>query len=182
MYLQSSCSLKLAPQRGATKMLFSFICFFAPFSIFYIPHNYVLPQAMPHAIPQTHSSFYPHRCRSYGEFWQLARQSVSQSVSQSRAKVSTGFTIVSGLAVAAFDLVYYSLSVLQFVFVLDIIRSRHKASKSGDRFVCNTYIVRIQSTGDSFRGFSDVRYGRCRNGQSWRWSGCWNQCFCKCSV
>ena len=34
-------------------MLFSFICFFAPFSIFYIPHNYVLPQAMPHAIPQT---------------------------------------------------------------------------------------------------------------------------------
>ena len=85
---------------------------------------------------------------------------------QSRAKVSTGFTIVSGLAVAAFDLVYYSLSVLQFVFVLDIIRSRHKASKSGDRFVSNTYIVRLQSTGDSFRGFSDVRYGRCRNGQS----------------
>jgi len=39
---------------------------------------------------------------------------------QSRAKVSAGFTNVSGLAVAAFDLVYCSLSVLRFVFVLDI--------------------------------------------------------------
>ena len=26
-----------------------------------MPHNYVIPQAMPHAIPQTHSAFYPHR-------------------------------------------------------------------------------------------------------------------------
>ena len=39
---------------------------------------------------------------------------------QSRAKVSNGFTNANGLAVAAFDLVYYSLSVLRFVFVLDI--------------------------------------------------------------
>ena len=40
---------------------------------------------------------------------------------QSRAKVSAGFTNVTGsLAVAAFDLVYCSLSVLRFVFVLDI--------------------------------------------------------------
>ena len=29
--------------------------FFVPFCIFYIPHNYVIPQAVPHAIPQTHS-------------------------------------------------------------------------------------------------------------------------------
>ena len=34
------------------------IYFFAPF---FIPHNHVIPQAMPHAIPQTYSSFYPHR-------------------------------------------------------------------------------------------------------------------------
>ena len=40
--------------------------------------------------------------------------------SKSRAKVSVGFTNVSILAVAAFDLVYCSLSVLRFVFVLDI--------------------------------------------------------------
>ena len=40
--------------------------------------------------------------------------------SQSRAKVSAGFTNVGSLAVAAFDLVYCSLSVLRFVFVLDI--------------------------------------------------------------
>ena len=39
---------------------------------------------------------------------------------QSRAKVSAGFTNVGSLAVAAFDLVYCSLSVLRFVFVLDI--------------------------------------------------------------
>ena len=37
---------------------------------------------------------------------------------QSRAKVSAGFTNI--IAVAAFVLVYCSLSVLQFVFVLDI--------------------------------------------------------------
>ena len=39
---------------------------------------------------------------------------------QSPTKVSAGFTNVSSLAVAAFDLVYCSLSVLRFVFVLDI--------------------------------------------------------------
>ena len=60
---QKSCSLKLAPKKDA-RMFFSLIYFFAPFSIFYIPHNYVIPQAMPHAIPQTHSSFYPHRSKS----------------------------------------------------------------------------------------------------------------------
>ena len=41
-------------------------------------------------------------------------------ISQSRAKVSAGFTIVSCLAVAAFDLVYCSLSVFRSVFVPDI--------------------------------------------------------------
>ena len=39
---------------------------------------------------------------------------------QSRAKVSAGFTKVRSLAVAAFDLLYCSLSFLWFVFVLDI--------------------------------------------------------------
>ena len=39
---------------------------------------------------------------------------------QSRAKVATGFTNPSSLTVTAFDLVYCSLSVLRFVFVLDI--------------------------------------------------------------
>ena len=41
---------------------------------------------------------------------------------QLRTKVSTGFTKVGSLAVAAFDRVCCSLSVLQFVFVLDISR------------------------------------------------------------
>ena len=39
---------------------------------------------------------------------------------QSRAKVSAGFSSVRSLAVAALDLIYCSLSVLRFVFVLDI--------------------------------------------------------------
>ena len=43
----------------------SLIYFFKSFYIYYIPHNYVIPQAMPHAIPQTHSAFYPHRSYFY---------------------------------------------------------------------------------------------------------------------
>ena len=43
------------------RILSCLIYFFALFSINYIPHNYVIPQAMPHAIPQTHFPFYPHR-------------------------------------------------------------------------------------------------------------------------
>ena len=45
---------------------------------------------------------------------------------QSCAKVSAGFTNVRSLAVAAFDLVCCSLSVLRFVFVLDISKRRRK--------------------------------------------------------
>ena len=59
---------------------------------------------------------------------------------QSRAKVSAGFTNVRSLAVAAFDLVYCSLSVLRFVFVLDISK---QSLYNVYRFVCNTYIVRL---------------------------------------
>ena len=40
---------------------FSLVYFFASFSIFFNPHNYVILQTMPHAIPQTCSAFYPHR-------------------------------------------------------------------------------------------------------------------------
>ena len=59
---------------------------------------------------------------------------------QSRAKVSASFIDVRSLAVAEFDLVYCSLSVLRFVFVLDISK---QTSSSGYRFVCNTYIARL---------------------------------------
>ena len=69
---QSGCSFKFEPkkrqetacqkktrQRRAYDFLFNlFLC---AISIYYIPHNYVIPQAMPHAIPQTHSFFYPRR-------------------------------------------------------------------------------------------------------------------------
>ena len=43
-----------------------------------------------------------------------------RSFDQLRAKLSAGFTNVSDLVVAAFDRVYCSLSVLRFVFVLDV--------------------------------------------------------------
>ena len=47
---------------GAKKgAIFSLIYFFKSFCIYYIPHNYVIPQAMAHAIKQTHSAFYLHR-------------------------------------------------------------------------------------------------------------------------
>ena len=42
----------LAPKKGA---LFSLNSFFKSFGKYYIPHIYVIPQAIPHAIPQTHS-------------------------------------------------------------------------------------------------------------------------------
>ena len=51
----------LALKKGA---LFSLIYFFGSFCIYYIPHNYAIPQAMPRAIPQTHSSVYPQRANS----------------------------------------------------------------------------------------------------------------------
>ena len=38
----------LAPKNVA---IFSLIYFFGSFCVHYIPHNYVIPQAMPHAIP-----------------------------------------------------------------------------------------------------------------------------------
>ena len=53
------------------RMLSRLIYFFAPFPINYISHNYVIPQAMPHAIPQTHSPFYPHR--EFAQLWQNNR-------------------------------------------------------------------------------------------------------------
>ena len=53
----AACAL-IGVKKGA---IFSLIYFFESFCICYIPHNYVILQAMPHAIPQTHSVFYPHR-------------------------------------------------------------------------------------------------------------------------
>ena len=56
-------------------------------------------------------------CKRY---WKPMDASRSFVFGQLRAKVSAGFTNVSNLTVAAFDLVYCSLSVIQFFFVLDI--------------------------------------------------------------
>ena len=53
----ATCAL-IGAKKGA---IFSLIYFFELFCIYYIPHNYVIPQAITHAIPQTHSLFYSHR-------------------------------------------------------------------------------------------------------------------------
>ena len=52
---------ELIGAKKGSNIIFSLIYFFKSFCLYYIPHNYVILQAMPHAIPQTHSSFYPHR-------------------------------------------------------------------------------------------------------------------------
>ena len=47
---------------GATKRrTLQLIYFFESFCKYRILHNYAMPQVMPHAIPQTHAAFYPHR-------------------------------------------------------------------------------------------------------------------------
>ena len=55
----------VAEQKAKQGAIFSLIYFFKSFCLYYIPHNYVIPQAMPRAISQTHSVFYPHRHKSH---------------------------------------------------------------------------------------------------------------------
>ena len=55
----SGCVSKLiGAKKGRT---FQFNLFLWVFYVYYIPHNYVIPQTMPHDIPQTHSSCHPYR-------------------------------------------------------------------------------------------------------------------------
>ena len=73
---EAACEL-IGTKKGA---IFSLIYFFKSFCIYYIPHNYVIPQAMLHAIPQamlhaipqTHSSFFPHR------FFKVMRRRITE--------------------------------------------------------------------------------------------------------
>ena len=54
----AACEL-IGAKKGA---IFSLIYFFKSLCIYYIPHNYVIPQATPHATPQTQSASYPPDC------------------------------------------------------------------------------------------------------------------------
>ena len=69
------------------------------------------------------------RIRRKRPLWKLVSRHSFVFV-QSWAKVSAGFYPVRSLAVDAFDLVYCSLSVLRFVFVLDIICKSSSSSSS----------------------------------------------------
>ena len=62
---KKSPAKKKARQRRAYTFLFTSNLFPYAISINYIPHNYVIPQVMPHASPQTHSAYYPRRL-TYG--------------------------------------------------------------------------------------------------------------------
>ena len=57
----SGCVYKLIGTKKGRS--FQFTSFLGSLCVYYILHNYVILQAMPHAIPQTHSAFYPHRNR-----------------------------------------------------------------------------------------------------------------------
>ena len=57
-----------------TRMLFSLIHFFESLCINDTPHNYVIPQAMPHAIPQTYSVFYAHRFPPLNDVWETSAE------------------------------------------------------------------------------------------------------------
>ena len=56
-----AAACELSSAKKGSNIIFSLIYLLKSFRMYYILHNYVIPQAMPHAIPQTHSSFYPHR-------------------------------------------------------------------------------------------------------------------------
>ena len=58
--------------------------------------------------------------------------------SQLYVQTSASLTKISGLAVAAFDLLNFSLSVAWLVSVLNVCQ---QLSQSGDRFVSNTDVV-----------------------------------------
>ena len=51
-------ALKIGAKNWRTIQL---IYFFESFHEYRISHNYAMLQVMPHAIPQTHAAFYPHR-------------------------------------------------------------------------------------------------------------------------
>ena len=56
---KAKCSyIKIGAKKRRTLQL---IYFFESFRKYRISHNYAMPQVMPHAIPQTHAAFYPHR-------------------------------------------------------------------------------------------------------------------------
>ena len=52
--------------------LSSSIYFFESFCIYYIPHNYAIPQVMPRAIPEIHSSLLPSPLSSYPTHYFIA--------------------------------------------------------------------------------------------------------------
>ena len=82
----------LAPKKDA---LFSLIYFFGSFCIYYIPHNYTIPQVMPHAIPQTHSAFYPHRTQSCYHYWSLSVLDIIRRVLNNSLILTQNFSVNS---------------------------------------------------------------------------------------
>ena len=126
---QKSCSLKLAPKKGAAKTRTCFsIYFFTPFSIFYIPHNYVILQAVPHAIPQTQSAFYSHRL-----FLTTSRHFLQTNLLVTKLRLLRCFNFGSHLLTSIFD---------------GLFRNRLIVFAFRDHYLQTNFCQRIQSTTD----------------------------------
>ena len=128
---QKSCLLKLASKKRRGKdahMFFSLIYFFASFSIFYIPHNYVILQAVPHAIPQTQSAFYPHRL-----FLTTSRHFLQTNLLVTKLRLLRRFNFGSHLLTSMFD---------------GLFRNRLIVFAFRDHYLQTNFWQRIQSTTD----------------------------------
>ena len=82
----------MAPKKDE---LFGLIYFFVSFCIYYIPHNYVIPQAMPHAIRQTHSAFYPHLVEKVKQTSKMRRREMQQHFKKACTFWHTGYPMYS---------------------------------------------------------------------------------------
>ena len=119
-YRSRACNIRKAAAYeliGAKKgAIFSLIYFFKSFCIYYISHNYVIPQAMPHATPQTHSASYPHQLFCSLKF--SCRHGFSISLSNGVPPFSRNLR--------GRTFFFFHLMNICFVFVIDLYVDKHK--------------------------------------------------------
>ena len=139
----NGCVSKLiGAKKGRT---FQFNLFLGPFCIYYIPHNYV--------IPQTHSFFYPHRL----SFVESIRNFVhtDRTGSYCNGGLHSLFTSCSGLRSVLLDFfmirkccgnevaVFAKLSHVNLCTYSDRWKYVSGSSKFGERFPCRSHILAL---------------------------------------
>ena len=128
-------------------MFFSLIYFFAPFSIFYIPHNYVILQAVPHAIPPTQSAFYPQRL-----FLTTSRHFLRTNLLVTKLRLLRRFNFGSHSLTSIFD---------------GLFRNRLIVFAFRDHYLQTNFCQRIQSTTDMPRCSCDRTFSSPEPVVSW---------------